>query len=281
MRRAFFSIALMAVLPGMPGLPAKTHVPAPVAWACVATDNGAANPGPACPRHSDGYAYRYITNSDGYNTFVNNDMWNPPGTGHPQTIYANNPGNWKVVSDQRAGNTSVLSYPSVQQIFTLSTDSPAPISGFARLLADYTESMPGGGDNEAAFDIWLGTSPATDYSQEVMIWVDNHRTNPPPGTIAGHPTFSGTPYTVWDDTSSNPGTIYFVRNHNAASSRVDIAAMLTWLERSRLSPRGSGINDVEFGWEICSTNSRPWTFTMSRYHLTATCKKPGTSCWSS
>jgi len=134
-------------------------------WACVAADNGAANPGPSCPGPpSNGYHYRGITNSNGYTTFVNNDMWNPPGAGHPQTIYANNPGDWKVVSDQAKGNTSVLSYPSVQQVFTLTAESPAPVSGFGTLLSDYTESMPRGGDNEAAYDMWLGTSETTAYS---------------------------------------------------------------------------------------------------------------------
>ncbi|HEX4834157.1 MAG TPA: hypothetical protein VH478_24045 [Trebonia sp.] len=265
----------------MAGAPAASTVSAPVAWTCIASDNGAANPGPACPgNNSHGYSYKQITNSNGYTTFVNNDMWNPPGQGHPQTIYVNDPGNWKVVSDQAKGNTSVLSYPSVQQVFTLSTDKPAPISTFQTLLSDYAESMPSGGDNEAAYDIWLGTSPATAYSQEVMIWVDNHRTNPPPGKLFARPQFFGTQFTVYKDASTSPATVYFVRNQNATSSQVHIISMLKWLETARLSPAGSGINDIEFGWEICSTNSQPWTFTVSKYDLVSECAKKGTSCWS-
>jgi hypothetical protein len=266
--------------PGSQAAPARAGA---AKWACVATDDGAQNPGPGCPGgNSHGYKYAGITNSNGYTTFVNNDMWNPPGAGHPQTIYVNNPGDWEAVSDQARGNTSVLSYPSVQQIFTQSDDAPAPISGFSTLLSNYTESMPSGGDNESAFDIWLGTSAATDYSQEVMIWQDDHRTNPPPGKVAGHTDFFGTPYTVWDDTTSNPGTIYFVRDANATSTRVHIITMLKWLENHGLSPKGSGINDIEFGWEICSTNGQPWVLTMTRYQLISVCEdQASTACWSS
>lgn len=184
--------------------------------ACVATDNGAANPGPNCPK-GNGYHYSGITNSNGFNTFVLNDMWNPPGAGHPQTVFANSPGNWKAVSDQQAGNTAVLSYPDVQQI------------------------------------------------------------NPPPGSVVGRPVFYGVRYTVWNDS----GTVFMLRNGNEKSGRIHILTMLDWLEARHLSPAHSGLNQIDFGWEICSTNSKPWTFTMSAYTLRLGCAKSGsTACWS-
>jgi hypothetical protein len=284
MRRALLAIALaMAVSATAIATTEARGAQGTTGWACVATDDGSANPGPACPGgQSNGYRYQGITNSLGYTTYVNNDMWNPPGAGHPQTIYASSPGDWKVVSDQPAGNTAVLSYPSVQQLFTRSTGAPAPISGFSTLLSNYAESMPAGGDNEAGFDIWLGTSARTAYSQEVMIWVDNHRTNPPPGKVIAHPRFFGVPFTVWADASGTPATIYLLRDSNAPAGRVHIITMLKWLEQHRLSPPGSGINDIEFGWEICSTNSHPWTFTITRYQLLSTCTNPRTTtCWAS
>ena len=167
-----------------PGSAAGVRASVAAKWSCVATDDGAQNPGQGCPG-DNGYRYSGITNSNGYNTYVLNDMWNPPGAGHPQTIYVDNPGHWQVVSNQPAGNTAVLAYPDVQQIFTLTSDAPAPLSSFGSLFSDFKESMPGGGDNEAAYDIWLGTASRS-FSQEVMIWVDNHRTNPPPGQVVGH-----------------------------------------------------------------------------------------------
>ena len=81
---------------------------------CIRTDPGNENPGPACGP----YRYEPISDSDRDNTYVLNDMWNPFGPGHPQTIRVHTPGRWSVVSDQARGNTAVLSYPDVQQIVT-------------------------------------------------------------------------------------------------------------------------------------------------------------------
>lgn len=243
-------------------------------WSCVAVDNGSQNPGPGCP-DANAYKYSGITNSNGYNTRIINDMWNPPGAGHPQAVYADNPGDWQVISDQAAGNTAVLSYPDVQQIFTLPSNAPAPLSTFRTVFSDFRESMPNGGDNEAAYDIWLGTSAARNFSQEVMIWVDNHRTNPPPGEVVGTPTFYGAKYTVWDDR----GTVYMVRDSRETSGRIHILVMLNWLESHGYSPKGSGLNQINFGWEICSTGGEAETFTVSKYDLRVVCAASGTACW--
>lgn len=284
MRNAFLIATAIASATGMSlltgGVSAsatqKTPVTTATAWGCVARDNGAQNPGPSCPK-DNGYTYPGITNSSGYNTFIDNDMWNPPGAGNPQTIYANSPAVWEVVANMPKGNGAVLSYPDVQQVFTQSDNAPAALSGFQALFSDFRESMPHTGDNEAAYDIWLGTSQATDYSQEVMIWVDDHRTDQPPGTIVAKPSFYGVPYTVWD----SDGTIFMVRNRSEASGRIHILAMLDWLMSHRLSPPHSGVNQVDFGWELCSTNGKPQTFTMSAYDLRSGCVKKGTACWSS
>jgi hypothetical protein len=204
-------------------------------------------------------------------------MWNPPGDRHPETIYVDSPGHWQVISDQAAGNTAVLAYPDVQQIFTLTSNAPAPLSSFSSVVSDFKESMPAGGDNEAAYDIWLGTSASRNSSQEVMIWVDNHRTNPPPGKVVSRPTFLGARYTVW----YNNGTVYMVRDRNETSGRIHILTMLDWLESHGYSPGGSGLNQIDFGWEICSTGGTPEIFTISRYDLRVSCAMSGTGCWSS
>ncbi|HEV3381257.1 MAG TPA: hypothetical protein VG142_09785 [Trebonia sp.] len=246
-------------------------------WGCTATDNGAENPGPSCPAGNHYYQDSAITNSDGYNTLVINDMWDPPGKGNPQTIYADSPADWEVVADMPKDNTAVLSYPDIQQIFTQTNDAPAALSGFSDIHSDFRETMPATGDNEAAYDIWLGTSEATDYSREVMIWVDNHRTNSPPGKIVGTPSFYKTVFRVWDD----DGTIYMVRELNETSGRIYFLPMLDWLVAHGYLPRHSGLNQINFGWEICSTNGRPLTFAVSAYDLRSTCVKRGTACWSS
>ena len=69
-----------------------------------------------------------ITAADGYNTDVANNMWGCGSVqpGQPgaycgrQTVTSYGPGDWSVTSDQKAGNTGVLTYPDVAQVFTLS-----------------------------------------------------------------------------------------------------------------------------------------------------------------
>ena len=248
-----------------------------ISWSCVKQDDGSANPGAGCGP----YRYRSISASNGSNTYVLNDMWNPPGAGHPQTLYVDNPGDWRVTSDQARGNTAVLSYPDVQQILTTTRNAPARLSSFVGLVSDFRQSMPSNGDNEAAYDIWMGNSESTDYAQEVMVWVDDHRTNPPPGHVVGRHRFDGTRYVVWQDpTDGRRGfhTIYIVRNRNERSGTVDLLAMLDWLMRTRLTA-ATGINQVDFGWEICSTGGRPQTFTMARYGLHLRCRGGGYRCY--
>src|ERR1700735_2978177 len=43
-----------------------------------------------------------------------NNEWNTSASPGPQTICGNSPSDWQVTSTQRAGNTEVLTYPSVQ-----------------------------------------------------------------------------------------------------------------------------------------------------------------------
>ena len=43
-----------------------------------------------------------------------NNEWNTSANPGPQTICGNSESNWEVTSNQRAGNTAVLTYPSVQ-----------------------------------------------------------------------------------------------------------------------------------------------------------------------
>jgi hypothetical protein len=289
MRKIILVVAATAILvgailfhyAGKSAKPAGKITPAAAAvssmeWSCTAFDGGDQNPGPNCPRGNKGYQYHGITNANGRNTSVINDVWNPPGSGHPQTIYVNNPGDWAVVANMPEGNTAVLSYPDIQQILTLTTNVPAPLSGFNTIVSDFRESMPNGGDNEAAYDIWLGTSKQTNYSQEVMIWVDNHRTNLPPGNIVGRPVFYNERFTVWQDGR----TIYMLRDHNETSGRIHILSMLDWLVRHGYSPKGSGLNQIDFGWELCSTDGKYGIFTISDYALRMHCAQQGTACWS-
>ena len=202
----------------------------PTGAACVTSANNG-NCGP--------YAYRPISNSNGYTTYVGNNMWGC-GNGNcgAQTVTAYDPGHWSATSTQASGNTAVLTYPNVQQLFTKTTNTDPAISAFASITSDFTETMnpQAGTDAEAAYDIWLGN---TSGPNEIMIWVDNVGRGNGGARQIGTATISRQAFTVYQYGS---GEIIFSLNHNERSGTVDILATLKWLQsHGRVSAgRGSG-----------------------------------------
>jgi hypothetical protein len=93
----------------------------------------------------------------GCTTDIANNTWAcGNGSCGPQTLTAHHPGNWFVVSAQASGDTAVLTYPNVQQVFTKTTDTDPAISAFTAITSAFTETMnpQAGTDAEAAYDLW-------------------------------------------------------------------------------------------------------------------------------
>jgi hypothetical protein len=197
------------------------------------------------------------TTPDGRFDLYNNE-WNTSGNPGPQTICGNSESDWQAVSNQRAGNTAVLTAPSVQIPYNHSNGYP--LSNFSSLSSSYAEDMHAvaGTDAEAMYDIWLNS-----LGKEVMFWVDNHGQTPA-GSVVATTTFSGATWNLWQTRS---GYWAFVREGNASSGTVDLLAGLHYLE-SRGDLTGTDLLwQVNFGWEICSTAGAPETFTVSNYSV--------------
>lgn len=257
--------------------------PAVVA-ACVLAGTASAA-APACTTSArsgacGAYTYAGITNSNGYNTYTDQDMWAAkPGT--TQTLRSTSPGRWQVVVDARpAGSTGVQTYPNVQQLFNdwtgagwngngPSTDTP--LSGLASLRSSYTESMPHDSRTiaEGAYDIWLSHVPKRD-PDEVMIWVDNVNRGAGGAARIGSATVGGKRFAVLQYGGAG-GELIFSLSRNERSGTIDILGALTWLVRHRYEPATLAIGQIDFGWEICSeTTPAPGnTFAVSRYGITA------------
>jgi hypothetical protein len=223
---------------------------------------------PAHPKfESTGLMAEWVDPNTGLN--VNNDMWNCPQRAcGRQEVWANSSSDWGVVSTMAKGNTAVLTYPAVQEQFGANNNS-APLSNARELRSTFTESMPtsAGTIGEAAYDIWLNG-----WNTEVMIWVDNqHQTFSQP--VMATATFNGQTFTVYRDPGTSKGypsgPVFFVLNHNETSGTVDILAVFRWLQRSGFLTSSAGLNAVDFGWEICSTNGVPEYFSVSRYTLSS------------
>ena len=184
---------------------------------------------------------------------VYNNEWN--SSAGPQTIWADSYRHWGVRSAQAAGNTAVETYPCVQKNF-----DNVPVFSFHLIQNGFTESMPAGVhglDAEAADDVWLNN-----YQLEVMIWVDNHGQRPS-GNVVGHATIFGQRFAVW-----RGGTTYtLVLNHNETRGVTHILASIRWLIGHGYVPASVTLTQVDFGWEIASTDGKPMDFTVTNYWL--------------
>lgn len=243
--------------------PFQLSSPPPSVKACVTSaPNGSCGP----------YSYRGISWSNGYNTNIANNMWSC-GSGNcgRQKVSAYTPGNWSVTSTQPAGNTAVLTYPDVQQVFARwNGKGEVAVSQFASITSDFAEAMQGGSgtDAEAAYDIWLsGTA-----HHEVMIWVDNVGRGDGGASRYGHMTIAGQGFTVY---TYGAGEIILSLDKNETSGTVDILAALRWLQAQRLVSPAAALAQVDFGWEICSTGGRPEMFAVSKYKLMSKCVTSG------
>ena len=190
-----------------------------------------------------------------------NNEWNTSANPGPQTICGNSESDWQATSTQRAGNTEVLTYPSVQ--LNYNGGNGYPLSKFTSMTSSYAETMHAvsGTDAEAAYDIWLNG-----LNKEVMIWVDNHG-QAPAGSKVATTTFSGATWDLYE--TSDRSYLAFVREGNASSGTVDLLAALKYLQGRGDLAAGDVLWQVNFGWEICSTAGAPETFTVSTYSLTS------------
>jgi hypothetical protein len=190
-------------------------------------------------------------NNGGFTVY--NNEWN--GSAGPQKIWANSFQSWGVESTQAAGNTAVETCPCVQKNY-----NEVPVSSFSLIRNGFTEAMPAtktGLDAEAADDVWLNK-----YQIEVMIWVDNHGQRPS-GNVVGHATIFGQHFAVWHGGSD----FSFTLNRNETTGVTHILASIQWLMSHGYVPASATLTQVNFGWELASTNGNAEDFTMSKYWL--------------
>ena len=214
------------------------------------------------------YDYGAITGSDGSNTTVGQDVWNPI-SGWSQTLYATSPGNWYVTANMPAGNTAVVSFPNTGE----SSDSNLLMS-ISSLYSSFSETMnpTAGTSAEAAYDIWLNN-----WKNEVMIQHDMVNRGGPCGPVLATTTFGGhggVPMKTWILCQYGSELIWQVPGNGSTygeqSGSVDILAMLTWLvSHGGYLPQGSSLTAIGYGFEICSTGGADETFQVKAFSITS------------
>jgi hypothetical protein len=184
---------------------------------------------------------------------LNNNAWN--GSAGPQIIWADSFHHWGAESTQVNQDRAVKSYPCVQKNF-----GELPVRSYRLIRTGFAESMPrnkSGLGAEAADDVWL-----SNHTIEVMIWVDNHGQYPM-GTVVGHAKIFGQRFAVWHGST----TFTFALNHNETRGVTHILASIIWLIRHHLVLPNVTLGQVNFGWEIASTDGKPKDFVVRKYWL--------------
>lgn len=225
--------------------------------------------------------YPYITGTTS-STHIGNNVWSPIA-GWRQTLRANNPGRWQVTATLPAKNTAVVSYPSIGANYGRITNVPTPLSRYSMIRSRFIEHMDATAQTSAwaAYDIWLGRNGCSHcISHEVMIQHDF--ANNGACTTVARASFPGAGGTAqhWHLCKYGSELIWKLgrgerRKVSERSGAVSILAMLRWLVQHRYLPARSGLWQIGYGWEICSTGGRRETFKVSAYRLRVTCKHRG------
>jgi len=212
------------------------------------------------------YLYPAITGSDGTNTTVGQDVWNPI-SGWSQTLHAGDPGNWYVTANMPAGNTAVVSFPNTGESY-----GSSPLSSFSSILSSFAENMnpKTGTSAEAAYDIWLN-----DWHNEVMIQHDMFDRGGPCGPVLATVSFGGNGGVAphdWILCQYGSELIWQVagqgNRYGEPSGSVDVLAMLRWLEdHGGYLPKGSSLTAIGYGFEICSTGGADEVFEVSGFSI--------------
>ncbi len=197
---------------------------------------------------------QYASYSTGGYT-IYNDEW---GSGHgTQTLWVNSASNWGVFSTQP--NTSgVKSYPND------SKSVGTALNSLHSATSSFSESNPGSGNWESAYDIWLNGSGI-----EVMVWTYVKGNVGPLGSSVGTVSLDGNPWTLYAGNNGSNPTYSFVRSGNESSGTVNLLDLLKYLENTKRYFSNPTLSTVQYGWEISSTGNSQQNFTINSYSLTS------------
>jgi hypothetical protein len=215
--------------------------------------------------------------SNGWNTYVTNQDFGVNGS---QSLWANGPRNWKVVSTMADDGGRVQTFPNAQQLYEGNDADPEghwPMSGFSAVKVNYNETSPGGANHyQFSPDVFFSVNPASPgyYPNDVMFWTDvNGRCNAGAygPSLLGHftmPDGSGWTAHRYDNsptTTGNTGAeIILVKDGpggqgtcaQESSGVIDIKAGIAWLSSHGFMPADPRLYILQTGWEITAAATR-------------------------
>lgn len=241
------------------------------AWACVTSDMDSSSFNANCPLGFGNFYTNYagITdngspNNGRDNLNVSQNVWGAGGTDYTQTLYANSPGDWKIVSNV-TNNTSgaVLTFPAAGWY-------PATnlVDSYKSITSSWNVTMPtadGITVGWAAYDLWFNG-----WDDEVMIQAYVDENSDYDCTVVDTLTLSGITWNMCEfggERVWRPGSSFGHLTNQAVGS-VDVLAIIKHMETDNSEPDKLPVNStmyaMSFGFEVCHTNG-PQTFQVNNF----------------
>jgi hypothetical protein len=219
------------------------------------------------------YSYPQITGMTAVSGIgIANNVWNPV-SGWAQTLRAASPGDWSVTASMPAGNTTVVSYPSLQADYVQSTSTSVPLSDYTSIYSSFSETMNATSQTSAwaTYEVSIGQGSGVGPADDVMI--ENDLADAGSCTGGGTATFGGSggvPMQNWNLCTYGTELVWQLASGNEGSGTVDVLAMLNWLVSHGQLPQDAGLFSISYGWQICSTGGQNENFQVSRFSVTTT-----------
>ena len=179
-----------------------------------------------------------------------------------------------------AGNTAVVSYPSIGANYGQVTDLPTPLANYSSIYSSFSENMNATSATNAwaAYDIWTGSASCSPAHQkctsgETMIQNDVSPHANPFCPIVASATFGGSGGVrvhKWNLCKNGSELIWRLSGASEQSGSIDILAMLKWEVTNKYLPAESGLWSVGYGWEICSTGGANENFRVTSFAIIPT-----------
>jgi hypothetical protein len=170
-----------------------------------------------------------------------------------------------------AHNGNCKTYPNIHKDYKkqLIAGSPGvPLDSFSSLTVDFVSSEPHGANMnyETAFDIWLNGVAETGCS-ECMIWNDNWHQTPAGSKIQSNITLDGRQYNIYRSQSASNQTqdivAYAITGYSSAHQNV--MAFFDYYMGQGWIPTNSTLGQLDYGFEMVSTNHLNSTFLISNF----------------
>jgi hypothetical protein len=197
---------------------------------------------------------QYASYSTGGYTLYNDEWGSDHGT---QTLWVNSASNWGVYSTQPS-TSGVKSYPNDSKSIGTALNSLHAVT------SSFSESNPGSGNWESAYDIWLNGSGI-----EVMIWTYVQGDVGPLGSSVGTVSLDGSTWTLYAGNNGSNPTYSFVRSGNESSGTVNVLDLLKYLENTKGYFSNPTLSTVQYGWEISGTGNVQENFTINSYSVSS------------